>query len=55
MSDDETHELFRRFELCLERLDTTLDQLEKRLRDGFSQMNARLEGIENRLAHKTDN
>jgi hypothetical protein len=55
MTDDETHELFRRFELHLERCDTTLDQLEKRLSDGFGQMNARLEGIENRPAHKADN
>jgi hypothetical protein len=41
-------------ELRLERLDTKLDQLEKRLSDGVAVINTRLEGFENRLARKAD-
>jgi hypothetical protein len=53
--DEDVRDRFNRLELRLERLDATISQLEKRLSDGFGQMNARLEGIENRLAHKADN
>jgi hypothetical protein len=53
--EEDVRDRFNRLELRLERLDATLSQLEKRLSDGFGQMNARLEGLENRLAHKTDN
>jgi hypothetical protein len=54
MTDDQLTEQFHRVELRLERLDTKVDQLEKRLSDGFAVGNTRLEGFENRLAHKAD-
>jgi hypothetical protein len=53
--DEDVRDCFNRLELRLERLDATMSQLEKRLSDGFGQMNARLEGLENRLAHKAGN
>ena len=53
--DEDVRDRFNRLELRLERLDVTMSQLEKRLSDGFGQMNARLEGLGNRLAHKADN
>jgi hypothetical protein len=54
MTDDELRDRFHRFELRLERLDTKVDQLDKRLSDGFAVVHARLEGLENRLARKAD-
>jgi hypothetical protein len=54
MTDDQLVEQFHRVELRLERLDTKVDQLEKRLSDGFAVVNTRLEGFENRLARKAD-
>ena len=54
MTDDQLAEQFHRVELRLERLDTKVDQLEKRLSDGFAVVNTRLEGFENRLARKAD-
>jgi uncharacterized protein YlxW (UPF0749 family) len=54
MTDEETRDLFHRLELRLERLDTRVDQLEKRLSDGFSVVHGRFEGLENRLARKAD-
>jgi hypothetical protein len=54
MTDEQIAEQFHRVELRLERLDTTLDQLDKRLSDGFGMVNTRLEGFENRLARKAD-
>jgi hypothetical protein len=53
--DEDVRDCSNRTELRLERLDATISQIEKRLSDGFGQMNARLEGIENRFAHKADN
>jgi hypothetical protein len=54
MTDDQLRETFTRVEVRLERLDTHVDQLDKRLSDGFAVVHARLEGIENRLARKAD-
>jgi hypothetical protein len=54
MTDEQIAEVFHRVELRLERLDTKLDQIEKRLTDGFSVVNTRLQGFENRLARKAD-
>ncbi len=54
MTDDQLTEQFHRVELRLERLDTKVDQLEKRLSDGFAVVNTHLEGFENRLARKAD-
>jgi hypothetical protein len=54
MTDEQFADQFHRLELRLERLDTKVDQLEKRLSDGFSVVHARFEGIENRLARKAD-
>jgi hypothetical protein len=54
MTDEQIAEQFHRVELRLERLDTKLDQLEKRLSDGVAVINTRLEGFENRLARKAD-
>jgi hypothetical protein len=53
--DEDVKEHFNRLELRPEHLDVTLSQVEKCLNDGFGQMNVRLEGIENRLAHKAEN
>jgi len=55
MTDEEFRDTFHRFELRLERLDTKMDQLEKRLSDGFAVVNTRLEGIETRLNTKAGN
>jgi hypothetical protein len=41
MTDEQIVEQFHRIELRLERLDTKLDQLEKRLSDGFGVVNTR--------------
>jgi hypothetical protein len=54
MTDEQWRDTFQRFELRLERLDTHVDQLDKRLSDGFAVVHARLEGLENRLARKAD-
>jgi hypothetical protein len=54
MNDEQIVEQFHRMDLRLERLDTKLDQIEKRLSDGFGMVNTRLEGFENRLARKAD-
>jgi hypothetical protein len=54
MTDDQLRETFTRVEVRLERLDTHVDQLDKRLSDGFAVVHARLEGLENRLARKAD-
>jgi hypothetical protein len=52
MTDDQLMAQFHRLELRLERLDTKVDQLEKRLSDGFAVVHGRLEGLENRLNTK---
>jgi hypothetical protein len=54
MTDEQWRDTFQRFELRLERLDTHVDQLDKRLSDGFAVVHTRLEGLENRLARKAD-
>jgi hypothetical protein len=54
MTDEQIVDQFHRSEPRLERLDTKMDQLEKRLGDGFAVANSRLEGLENRLARKAD-
>jgi uncharacterized protein YlxW (UPF0749 family) len=54
MTDDELRDLFHRFELRLERLDTKVDGLEKRLASLETRVDTRLEGLENRLARKAD-
>ena len=54
MTDEQIAEQFHAVTLRLERLDTKLDQLEKRLSDGVALVNTRLEGFENRLARKAD-
>jgi hypothetical protein len=54
MTDEQIAEQFHAVTLRLERLDTKLDQLEKRLSDGVALVNTRLEGFENRLARKPD-
>jgi hypothetical protein len=55
MTDEQLTDHFHRMELRLERLDTKLDQLEKRLSDGFAVVNTRLEGLETRLNTKAGN
>ena len=54
MTDEQLMEQFHRIELRLERLDTKVDQLEKRMTDGVAVIHTRLEGFENRLKDKAD-
>jgi hypothetical protein len=54
MTDQQWHETFQRFEVRFERLDTHVDQLDKRMSDGFAVVHTRLEGLENRLARMVD-
>jgi hypothetical protein len=54
MTDDDLRDLFHRFELRLERLDTKMDNLEKGLAALRAELRPRLEGLENRLARKAD-
>ena len=54
MTDEQWHETFQRFEVRFERLDTHVDQLDKRMSDGFAVVHTRFEGLENRLARKAD-
>jgi hypothetical protein len=54
MTDEQIVEHFHHMTVRLERLDTKLDQLEKRLGDGVALINTSLEGFENRLARKAD-
>jgi len=52
--DDDTREQFHRIEIRLERLETRIDQMDKRMGDGVGQLNARFEGLESRIARKAD-
>jgi hypothetical protein len=54
MTDEQWRETFQRFEVRFERLDTHVDQIDKRMREGFAVVYTRLEGLENRLARKAD-
>jgi hypothetical protein len=54
MTDDQLMAQFHRLERRLERLDTKVDRLEKRLSDGFAVIHAGMEGVENRLKDKAD-
>jgi uncharacterized protein YlxW (UPF0749 family) len=54
MTDEELRDRFARLELRLERLDTKVDGLEKRLAALETRVDTRLEGLENRLARKAD-
>ena len=55
MTDDEHRDLLHGLALRLERFDVRLDALDKRVSDGFAQINTRLEGMENRLNTKAGN
>jgi hypothetical protein len=55
MTDDQLMEQFHRIELRLERLDTKVEQLDKRLTEGFATVHTRLEGLETRLNTKAGN
>jgi hypothetical protein len=55
MQDDEIRELFHRFELRLERLDTKMDNLEKSFADLRSEMRGRMNALETRLDNKAGN
>jgi hypothetical protein len=55
MTDEELRELVHRVELRLERVDTRLDGLEKRLTEGLAQIHTRLEGLESRVNTKAGN
>ena len=55
MTEDEMREGFHRIELRMERFEVRLDALDKRVSDGFAQINTRLEGMENRLNTKAGN
>jgi hypothetical protein len=55
MTDDEFRDIFHRFELRLERLDTKLDHLEKSLADSRGEMRAMREGLESRINSKAGN
>ena len=52
MTDEQLMEQFHRVELRLERLDTKVDQLEKRFTDGLAVVNSRLASLETRLESK---
>jgi uncharacterized coiled-coil protein SlyX len=51
---DDVNNRLNRIEIRLARLDATLAQIDKRVSDGFAVVNARLEGLENRLSHKAE-
>jgi hypothetical protein len=55
MTDDDLRDMFHRFELRLERLDTKLDSIEKSLADSRGEMRAMREGLENRINSKAGN
>jgi hypothetical protein len=52
---DGVNDRLNRIEIRLEHLDATLVQTDKRVSDGFAVVNARLEGLGNRLSHKAKN
>jgi hypothetical protein len=54
MTNEQWRETFKRFDVRFERLDTHVDQLDKRMSDGFAVVHTRLEGLENRLSRKAD-
>jgi hypothetical protein len=54
MTDEQWRDTFQRFEVRFERLETHVDQLDKRMSDGFAVVHTRLEGLENRPARKAD-
>jgi hypothetical protein len=55
MTDDILQDTFHRFELRLERLDTKLDSLEKRLASLEGRLDTRFDGLESRLNTKAGN
>lgn len=55
MQDEEIRDLFHRFELRLERLDTKMDNLEKSFADLRSELRTRIGTLEQRLDNKAGN
>jgi hypothetical protein len=55
MPDDDVRDTWHRFELRLERMDSKLDSLEKRLASLEGRLDTRFDGLENRLNTKAGN